>query len=559
MAAHSSFFLTRPNWDIENISLESVVKISGTVLNRPDGQQNSNMSTGDIEVAVEDFDVLSVAKKELPITVRDQIKLTEHLRMTYRYMDLRFPEMQSRLRFRSEMISEMRKFLGEKCGFVEVETPTLFKRTPGGAQEFIVPSRMPGKCYTLVQSPQQFKQLLMVGGIDRYFQVARCYRDESARPDRQLEFTQLDIELSFTNQQGVMALAEDLISHCWRTTVEPDLSEDRFPVLKYEDVLNDYGTDKPDTRFDMKIQNISDALISLSDICSSPLRSSLIEESNVIGAIIVPKGQEVWASNSSIKKLCTEQLQHFTNPLWLRGFQVPNNSSDPWPSLGENKQVGEAIKSKLGHLCNPGDVVWLAGGPRFEALTLLGRLRVIAADELEKATGVAVRCQGPKFLWIVDFPLFEPGEQPGTLSPTHHPFTQPHPDDAHLMFTDPLKVRGQHYDLVLDGWEIAGGSVRIHNAEMQRRVLGDLLKIKPDSLHHMLEAFDSGCPPHAGIAFGIDRLIAVACGAPSIRDVIAFPKAAGGRDPMSGAPVDVTKEDQILYHINCLPKGSNNC
>ncbi|XP_065353004.1 aspartate--tRNA ligase, mitochondrial [Cloeon dipterum] len=542
----------KPEWDIENISLESVIQVQGTVLCRPEGQQNPNMPTGDIEVEVEDFELLSKAKSELPITVREQVKITELNRMTYRYMDLRFPEMQSRLRFRSTILSEMRKFLGEKCGFVEVETPTLFKRTPGGAQEFIVPSRMPGKCYTLVQSPQQFKQLLMVGGIDRYFQVARCYRDESARPDRQLEFTQLDIELSFTNQQGVMDLAEDLISQCWRLTVQPDLPAHRFPVLKYDNVLNDYGTDKPDTRFDMKIKNIFEVIKLIVDSCSPTLRSILTAKDGTLAAIVVPKGQNAWPSKSSLAKLVKDQLQLFSIPLWLKGFQVPDCSS--WPNLGENEQVANAIRSKLGPLSNPGDVILIAAGPKFEALSLLGRLRVIAADELEKATGVAVRCQGPNFLWIVDFPLFESGEEPDTLKPTHHPFTQPHPEDAHLLFTDPLKVRGQHYDLVLDGWEIAGGSVRIHNSSIQRRVLGELLKIKPHSLHHMLEAFDSGCPPHAGIAFGIDRLIAVACGAPSIRDVIAFPKAAGGRDPMSGAPVDMTKEDQLLYHINCLPK-----
>ncbi|KAF4519970.1 hypothetical protein B566_EDAN005470 [Ephemera danica] len=551
--------VVKPDWNLDQLTLESVISIKGTVVLRPGGQANPGMPTGGIEILAEDFVLLNAAKNKLPFTIREFNKAKESLRMKYRYLDIRFPEMQSNLRLRSSLLMAMRNFLATDCGFVEVETPTLFRKTPGGAQEFVVPSRVPGHCYTLVQSPQQFKQLLMVGGIDRYFQIARCYRDESARSDRQPEFTQLDIEMSFSDQKGLMALSEDLISHCWRTLIQPDLPHEPFPVMKYQEAMDLYGTDKPDTRFDMKIQHLTDTLKPLADMCSPVLKAALKEKNRICGAVIIKHGQSVWSSQGSISRQISQQREQLTPRVtpacWIRGIQVPSDINEPWPTVGETAKVMEAIQKHLTPMVQSGDLVWLTAGPKDDALSVLGRLRLLGANELERLTGKAVRSIGPNFLWLVDFPLFYPIENiPTALSPAHHPFTQVHPYDAHMLFTDPLKVRGQHYDLVLDGWEVAGGSVRIHDAQAQRRILEELLQVEPSSLQHMLDALDSGCPPHAGIAFGIDRLLAVACGTASIRDVIAFPKAIGGRDLMSGAPVEMTEADQELYHIRCAPQ-----
>ncbi|XP_046403695.1 aspartate--tRNA ligase, mitochondrial isoform X4 [Ischnura elegans] len=427
---------------LSETSFESVVRVNGRVILRPPDQVNDTLSTGKIEVVAEDFAVLNPANKDLPFSIRKYNKAKEFLQMKHRYLSLRFPELQRNLRLRSQMINLMRKFLIKACAFVEVETPTLFRRTPGGAQEFLVPTQQAGQFYSLVQSPQQLKQLLMVGGIDRYFQVARCYRDESARPDRQPEFTQLDIEMSFCSRDGVMDLVEEILLHSWHVCTT-NSNPPPFPRIAYEEAMASYGTDKPDTRFEMM-------------------------------------------------------------------------------------------------------------------LPFLGRLRLTVADFLE-SKGVRVREEGFRFLWVEDFPLFFPmeeGNEIGTeLESAHHPFTQPHPDDLHLLPQEPLKVRGLHYDLVCNGCEIGGGSARIHDEGLQRMIL-DKLAINSEALSHLLQALGSGCPPHAGIALGLDRMVALAVGAESVREVMAFPKGSDGQDIMAGSPSAVTQEELDLYHISIkLPKG----
>ncbi|XP_030428034.1 aspartate--tRNA ligase, mitochondrial isoform X5 [Gopherus evgoodei] len=424
--------------------VESVVRVTGTVTSRPPGQKNPRMPTGDIEVKVKTAEVLNSCKK-LPFEIKDFIKKSESLRMQYRYLDLRSFQMQLNLRLRSQMIMKMREYLCYLHGFVDVETPTLFKRTPGGAKEFVVPSREPGKFYCLPQSPQQFKQLLMIGGLDRYFQVARCYRDEGSKPDRQPEFTQRHLQ-----------------------------NKD-FEALK----------ESAKSQFNQEVLHL---ILKPDESLKSPLRKFLSEE--------------------------------------------------------QQSELIKALKVQAD------DVVLLAAGEHEKVCLVLGNMRLESANLLELRGLVLRDPTAFHFLWVVDFPLFlHKEENPAELESAHHPFTAPHPSDTSLLYSEPAKVRSQHYDLVLNGSEIGGGSIRIHNAEQQRFVLETVLKEDPELLSHLLEALKSGAPPHGGIALGLDRLICLVAGAPSIRDVIAFPKSFKGRDLMSNAPDYITPEELEPYHI----------
>uniref|UniRef100_A0A8C0EQE8 Aspartyl-tRNA synthetase 2, mitochondrial n=1 Tax=Bubo bubo TaxID=30461 RepID=A0A8C0EQE8_BUBBB len=503
---------------LSNAPVESVVRVTGTVSLRPPGQENPKMPTGDIEVKVETAEILNSCKK-LPFEIKDFIKKTEALRMQYRYLDLRSFQLQYNLRLRSQIVMRMREYLCNLHGFVDVETPTLFKRTPGGAKEFLVPSREAGKFYSLPQSPQQFKQLLMVGGLDRYFQVARCYRDEGSRPDRQPEFTQIDIEMSFVDQAGIQRLIEGLLQYSWPE--ERGSITTPFPSMTYEEALADYGTDKPDTRFGMKIVDISDFL-RRSDI--QFVQNALSYPRGTVKAICIPQGVEIveitCRPDGSLKSLLTK-------------------------FLGE-KQQSELIQALNMQV---DDVVLLAAGEHKQC-SALGSLRLESADLLEAAGLVLRNPTVFHFLWVVDFPLFLPKEEnPTELESAHHPFTAPHPSDTSLLYSDPTKVRSQHYDLVLNGNEVGGGSIRIHSAEQQRFVLEKVLKEDSEVLSHLLEALEFGAPPHGGIALGLDRLISLIVDAPSIRDVIAFPKSFKGRDLMGNAPDYVTPEELEPYHI----------
>uniref|UniRef100_A0A8C3TV85 Aspartyl-tRNA synthetase 2, mitochondrial n=1 Tax=Catharus ustulatus TaxID=91951 RepID=A0A8C3TV85_CATUS len=486
---------------LSNAPVESVVRVTGTVSPRPLGQQNPKMPTGDIEVKAETAEILNSCKK-LPFEIKDFIKKSEALRMQYRYLDLRSSRLQANLRLRSGVVMRMREYLCNLHG----------EGLLAGAKEFLVPSREAGKFYSLPQSPQQFKQLLMIGGLDRYFQVARCYRDEGSRPDRQPEFTQIDIEMSFVDQAGIQRLIEGLLQHSW--------PEDRgsivtpFPSMTYEEALAEYGTDKPDTRFGMKIVDISDVL-----------RGSNIHF--VQNALSYPHG--------SIRAICIPQ----------------GMVSDARTSSLLTKFLGEKKQSELIQALNmqEDDVVLLAAGEHKQC-SALGALRLLSADLLE-AAGLTLRDPTAfHFLWVVDFPLFLPkAENPTELESAHHPFTAPHPSDASLLYSDPTKVRSQHYDLVLNGNEVGGGSIRIHSAEQQRFVLEKVLKEDSEVLSHLIEALEFGAPPHGGIALGLDRLISLIVDAPSIRDVIAFPKSFRGRDLMGNAPDYVTPEELEPYHI----------
>uniref|UniRef100_A0A8C3QET2 Aspartyl-tRNA synthetase 2, mitochondrial n=1 Tax=Cyanoderma ruficeps TaxID=181631 RepID=A0A8C3QET2_9PASS len=502
--------------------------------------QDEKMPTGDIEVKAETAEILNSCKK-LPFEIKDFVKKSEALRMQFRYLDLRSPRLQSALRLRSRLVMSMRQYLCNLHGFVDVETPTLFKRTPGGAKEFLVPSREPGKFYSLPQSPQQFKQLLMVGGLDRYFQVARCYRDEGSRPDRQPEFTQIDIEMSFVDQAGIQRLIEGLLQHSWPEERGSIMTP--FPSMTYEEALAEYGTDKPDTRFGMKIVDISDVLRG-SDIHF--VQNALSHPHGSIRAICISQGVR-YLTNKDLESLKESAKSQFNQEI-MEIIRRPDGSLKSLLTkfLGEREKSGLIQALKI----QEGDVVLLAAGEHKQVCCALGALRLLSANLLE-AAGLALRDPTAfHFLWVVDFPLFLPkAENPTELESAHHPFTAPHPSDASLLYSDPTKVRSQHYDLVLNGNEVGGGSIRIHSAEQQRFVLEKVLKEDSEVLSHLIEALELGAPPHGGIALGLDRLISLIVDAPSIRDVIAFPKSFRGRDLMGNAPDYVTPEELEPYHI----------
>ncbi|VVC26055.1 Hypothetical protein CINCED_3A015968 [Cinara cedri] len=477
-----------------------------------------NQATGMIEVIVDKLLLLNSVDTKIPFQIRKFHKANESLRLKYRYVDLRYPEMQYNLRLRSKLLMKMREFLINNRDFVEVETPTLFKKTPSGAQEFIVPTQEKGKCYSLIQSPQQLKQMLMVGSIDRYFQVAKCYRDEGSRPDRQPEFTQLDIEMSFTDQSGVMLLVEELLSFTWPS--ELGKIKTPFPQLSYEEAMLTYGSDKPDIGCSFKIsswtkfiRNSPTDVFAL--VIKNPVNKLTIKQLNELKKSIFTNYPGVNFSLFNIKSLDTfkENLQSTIQGIDVAAVVTAENISEH-------------------------DLVAIASGSKYKALTVLGKI-----NENFK---VANNSNEPwRFVWVVDFPLFE--MESGKIQSVHHPFTLP---QTKVNSNNLLDVKGYHYDLVLNGCEVGGGSIRIHDASLQKEIIESILKIPIESMSHLVEALKSGCPPHGGIALGIDRFLSILCKTNSIRDVIAFPKTFEGKDLLTGAPSEITVEDMKRYHLN---------
>jgi len=520
--------------NVKSFNLETVMVIEGTVKKRPDDQFNLNMDTGCVEVELSKINQVSPVETNLPLQSKKQLFANEPLRLQHRYLDLRRPELQASLALRSNITMKMRQFLVDQ-GFWDIETPTLFRRTPGGAKEFVVPTQIPNKFYSLVQSPQQFKQLLMVGGIDRYFQVARCYRDEGGRPDRQPEFTQIDIELSFCDRDHVLNLVEELLQSFWPTQLSLPL-----PRMTYDEAMLLYGVDKPDTRYENTIINLTKAF----EKCGNEFLEKSMEDSEdfIIGCVVFESEDGGMKILKNVQKqVAKETKDHNTKKAIISPITISKKGEVSNSLLIKcNGEVTNLVRQQL----KDGVAGFLVCGQKSTTLPLLGRLRTTMAKEMVPN----LKDLPHSLLWVVDFPLFLPDDE-GNLESTHHPFTAPHPEDRHLLNVDPAKCRGLHYDLVVDGQEVGGGSVRIHSASDQRYVLETILGEDTSELSHLLAALASGCPPHGGIALGLDRLVTILTGAPSIRDVIAFPKSSEGKDLMGDAPAEITADQRKLYHL----------
>ena len=513
---------------------ESVVSVTGKVRQRPEGTNNPKIATGEIEVAATNLEILNQADV-LPFSVDDPeaaSKVNEELRLRYRYLDLRRPEMARNLRLRSRVATATRIFFEEQ-GFLEVETPILFKSTPEGAREFIVPNRRePGTFYALPQSPQQFKQILMVGGVERYYQLARCFRDEDQRADRQLEFTQIDLEMSFIEREDIYAVIEGLLRRIWKTALDIDIPTP-FKRLKFDEVMNRWGMDKPDTRFGMELVDLTEEFRG----SAFKVFSGAIANGGVVKALNAKKLAD--ATQGQIETM-TETAKSFG----AKGLAYIKVEGGEWKSpivKFFNDSERAALTKKLA--IEEGDLILFAADQWLNACEILGKIRLYCADVLTTQGKLKIDPNRFDFLWVVDFPLLSFDKEQNRWYSSHHPFTAPADEDVPLLKSDPKKVRGQHYDVVVNGWELGGGSIRIHQPEVQKVIFEQVLQIPPEMVKarfgYLLEAFRYGAPPHGGIALGFDRLIAILCGTLSIRDVIAFPKTAKGTDLMTDSPGSV--------------------
>ena len=528
---------------------ECVVSITGKVRQRPEGTNNAKIPTGEVEVMAQSFEVLNMAEV-LPFPVDDPEianKVNEELRLQYRYLDLRRPEMARNLRQRSKVATATRVFMDEQ-GFLEVETPTLFKSTPEGAREFLVPNRRePGTFYALPQSPQQFKQILMVAGVEKYFQLARCYRDEDLRADRQPEFTQIDIEMSFIDREDIYSLIEGLLKRVWKTALNVDVSTP-FKRISFTEALNRYGIDKPDTRFGMELVDFTEEF----KASTFKVFSGAIANGGVVKALNA-KGM-AGATQGQI-----ETMTEYAKSFGAKGLAYIKVENGEWKSpivKFFNDAEKQALIAKL--KIEEGDLILFAADQWLNACEILGKIRLYCADVLKGQGKLAIPADQFNFLWVIEFPLLGFDREQNRWYSSHHPFTAPVAEDIPLLKSDPKKVRGQHYDIVVNGVELGGGSIRIHQPDVQKTIFEELLQIPPDMVKarfgYMLEAFKYGAPPHGGIALGFDRLIAILCNTPSIRDVIAFPKTAKGTDLMTDSPATVEPKQLRDLHIEVMGK-----
>ncbi len=527
---------------------EYVVRVSGKVALRPPGTENPKLATGDIEVIVHNTDILNPSKTP-PFYINEDIEVEESLRLKYRYLDLRRPRMKENLLLRHRVVKFIRDFLSAR-GFIEIETPILIKSTPEGARDYLVPSRVnPGKFYALPQSPQQLKQLLMVAGVEKYFQIAKCFRDEDTRADRQPEFTQLDLEMSFIEKDDILNLIEALFISMVET-IKPEMRLIKpFPRLTYTEAIERYGSDKPDLRFGLEIGDLSD-IVAQSDF--SVFRSAIADGGKVKG-ICAPgcanysRGQ-LDGLNKLARSLGTEGL--VTISLGMSGGSLDDLTKDmvrsvaaKFLTLDQIKKMAECLAAKLGDLL----------------LIVAGETQVVnmALGELRREIGHRLKLANPDvlaFAYIEDFPLLRWDEEAKRWESEHHPFTAPWDEDVSLLDTAPDKARGKHYDLVCNEYEIGGGSLRIHTAELQRKVfklLGYSDEEIDERFGHMLEAFEYGAPPHGGIALGLDRIVMLLAGEETIREVIAFPKNQSAADLTFNAPSTVSEEQLAELHL-CL-------
>ena len=521
-----------------DLRTEYVARVTGTVAERIEGTVNPNLDTGEIEIRDAEVEILSIAEPP-PFPMDERTEVDETIRLRHRYVDLRKQRMQKNLRTRAKVNSAIRTAMEEQ-GFVEIETPMLIASTPEGARDFVVPSRQkPGNFYALPQSPQIFKQLCMVGGIDRYYQIARCMRDEDLRADRQFEFMQLDAEASFVTQEDVF----EFISHAIRGATEAVTGErpGDIPRISWDDAMERFGSDKPDTRFGMELENLTDIF--------ATTEFNAFKAERVMG-IRVPGGAEF--SRSKLDDL-TDQVKRWGGKglVWMKVEDDLSLNSPVAKFCSDDELSG--IKEKLG--AEAGDVLFLVADKKRRTQHLLGLLRV----ELGRPP---VTEGGLNYLWVVDFPLFEDIDDDGKPVPAHHPFTMPHADDIELLESAEgealLDVRSQAYDLVLNGWELGSGSVRIHRSDVQSRIF-EILGIGEEEAQlkfgFLLDAFKYGAPPHAGFAFGIDRVAAILAGEENIREVIAFPKTQSGADPLTKAPTPIDDTQLEELGLRVLPQA----
>ena len=514
----------------KTLGREFVINITGSVIER--NSKNDLMSTGDIEVLVSELKILNSSITP-PFTIEDESDGGEELRMKYRYLDIRREPVKNNLILRHKITQQVRKYLSDNS-FIEVETPYLIKSTPEGARDFVVPSRMnPGEFYALPQSPQTFKQLLMVAGMDKYFQIVKCFRDEDLRADRQPEFTQIDCEMAFVSQEDILNTFEDLVKHLFQKV--KNIKLDKFPVMTYDDAVQKYGTDKPDLRYDMKF-------VELNDVAKN-------REFNVFNNSELVVGFLIEGGNSFTRK----DIDKYTD--WVKRPQIGAGGL-AYLRIQEDGTYKSSVdkfydQSDLENWANKagakqGDILFILSGDKDKVRTQLGALRVHVADNLGLKNPEEF-----KPLWVVDFPLLEWDEETGAFHAMHHPFTSPKPEQIDLIDSDPAAVRADAYDLVLNGNEIGGGSIRIHDKKIQQRMfdcLGFTKKEAEKQFGFLMNAFEYGAPPHGGIAFGLDRLVAIMGGNEIIRDFIAFPKNNSGRDVMIDSPSTVS--DEQLKEIN---------
>ena len=522
--------------EAEKLRAEYVIGVTGKVIERGDENINKNLVTGEVEIEVTRLEVYSEADTP-PFEIKDNIPTNEDVRLKYRYLDLRRPEMQQKLLLRSKLYQAVRAYY-HSHNFAEVETPVLMRSTPEGARDYLVPSRVnPGKFFALPQSPQTYKQLLMVSGYDRYFQITKCFRDEDLRADRQPEFTQIDVEMSFVDEEAIFEMHEGLLKNIFKETIGADIATP-FPRLTYEDAMNTYGSDKPDTRFGLKFVDYSEIVRN----AEFKVFSSTVENGGAVVGITIPGQGEM--GRGAIDRW-TDRVRKETGA----GGLIYIKLQEEGPLCSVAKFLTEDIVSQMVEASGgkTGDLVFILAGPKPSVLEQLGHLRLMVGEEFDLIDKEAFN-----LLWVTDFPLLEWDEETRRYHAMHHPFTSPKEEDMDKLGSDPACVKARAYDLVLNGSEIGGGSIRIHNRKVQEQMF-KLLGIKDEEAQEkfgfLLDAFKYGAPPHGGIAFGVDRIAMILTGAKSLRDVIAFPKNQRAQSMMDNSPSEVDVEQLNELHI----------